>query len=587
MRDIKQWALDPQSSTIFWLSGIAGTGKSTIAHTLAKEWEEQGLLGGTFFFSRSQANISSASLFCTTISMQLTRAIPPLVSNVQNVLERHPDIPRKRLKEQWKHLVTEPLAKISKSAGMASSWILIVDALDECESEKDAETIIELLAELSTIRTIAIRVLLTSRPELRIHSNIPCRDLVLHEIPDDWVRRDISIFFRNELKGIQEKYQLEEGWPGEERLAQLCRKSMGLFIYATTACLFISDKFSGQETYQSLVSRFQKVIGALSILRNSLPLAELSALIAEPKGSVSSMLRSLCSVLDADLSEKPIRMIHPAFRDFLFDSSRCSSVSQFHIKYQEAHDSVLNHCIVVMSNYFEQNFYPDKLRGNIIPPIELSKYQVYAIEHLVYHAEQAGKSGDTIDTIYEFLKKHFLFWLETLCRIKQVSRGISMMEVLERICRVSSTLRQHINQLRFLYNQEIPSTMQISLLTFVQDAQRFALNYRHIIERAPEQIYGSALMFSPKGSQVRQQFWHLCLHGLANSLLRTKTGAMHYKYLRAIREASIQLRSLLMENTLPLDPLIKPYDFGVQRPAHFVKSLKTQTVPYFLFRFLT
>jgi hypothetical protein len=38
---------------MFWLNGLAGTGKSTIARTVAREYFEQGRLGASFFFSRS------------------------------------------------------------------------------------------------------------------------------------------------------------------------------------------------------------------------------------------------------------------------------------------------------------------------------------------------------------------------------------------------------------------------------------------------------------------------------------------------------------------------------------------------------
>ena len=40
----------------------------------------------------------------------------------------------------------------------------------------------------------------------------------------------------------------------------------------------------------------------------------------------------------------------------------------------------------------------------------------------------------------------------------------------------------------------------------VYDAKRFILSYRFIIETAPLQLYRSALVFSPKKSQIRRHF---------------------------------------------------------------------------------
>ena len=44
------------------------------------------------------------------------------------------------------------------------------------------------------------------------------------------------------------------------------------------------------------------------------------------------------------------------------------------------------------------------------------------------------------------------------------------------------------------------------LLALIQDAKRFILYNRSIIERAPLQVYASALVFSPGMSLIRRQF---------------------------------------------------------------------------------
>ncbi|KAJ7707855.1 hypothetical protein B0H14DRAFT_3025063 [Mycena olivaceomarginata] len=42
---LKQWANSTESSPIFWLSGMAGTGKSTVAYTLCECWLREHRLG--------------------------------------------------------------------------------------------------------------------------------------------------------------------------------------------------------------------------------------------------------------------------------------------------------------------------------------------------------------------------------------------------------------------------------------------------------------------------------------------------------------------------------------------------------------
>lgn len=48
---ITSWLDDPSSARLFWLSGLAGIGKSTIAKTIAHHADVHGILAGSFFFS--------------------------------------------------------------------------------------------------------------------------------------------------------------------------------------------------------------------------------------------------------------------------------------------------------------------------------------------------------------------------------------------------------------------------------------------------------------------------------------------------------------------------------------------------------
>jgi adenylylsulfate kinase-like enzyme len=56
---------------IFWLEGMAGTGKSTIARTTARELHGRGHLGAGFFFTHCGGDVGRAELFVTTIVSQL------------------------------------------------------------------------------------------------------------------------------------------------------------------------------------------------------------------------------------------------------------------------------------------------------------------------------------------------------------------------------------------------------------------------------------------------------------------------------------------------------------------------------------
>ena len=65
------WADGYGGKRIFWLNGMAGTGKSTIARTVAHHYSEQKRLGASFFFSRDGGDVGHAGKFFATIAWQL------------------------------------------------------------------------------------------------------------------------------------------------------------------------------------------------------------------------------------------------------------------------------------------------------------------------------------------------------------------------------------------------------------------------------------------------------------------------------------------------------------------------------------
>ncbi|KAJ7809941.1 hypothetical protein B0H14DRAFT_1493315 [Mycena olivaceomarginata] len=61
LRSLEAWTQDisADSSPVFWLSGMAGTGKSTIAYTLCQSLHRRDRLGASFFCSRNEEQTRS------------------------------------------------------------------------------------------------------------------------------------------------------------------------------------------------------------------------------------------------------------------------------------------------------------------------------------------------------------------------------------------------------------------------------------------------------------------------------------------------------------------------------------------------
>jgi Mrp family chromosome partitioning ATPase len=93
------WANNKDSRLMFWLSGMAGTGKSTIARTIAQSFASRGQLGASFFFEKGEGERGNASRFFTTIAVDLMAHEPGMLSVIQEALDKDSRIADKSPKD--------------------------------------------------------------------------------------------------------------------------------------------------------------------------------------------------------------------------------------------------------------------------------------------------------------------------------------------------------------------------------------------------------------------------------------------------------------------------------------------------------
>lgn len=111
-----EWAKNRDGKHIFWLSGMAGTGKSTIARTVAQSFAVKGQLGASFFFKKGEGDCGNASKLFTTLAADLMAYIPGLKSGIQKVIDAEPAIAEKALKDQFVKLILQPLSEIKQTS---------------------------------------------------------------------------------------------------------------------------------------------------------------------------------------------------------------------------------------------------------------------------------------------------------------------------------------------------------------------------------------------------------------------------------------------------------------------------------------
>jgi type II secretory pathway predicted ATPase ExeA len=163
LRQITDWA-QTSDKCIFWLTGMAGTEKSTISRTVADLFKKMGLLGATFFFKSDEADRANARRFFSTIAKQLMASNRQLAPSIAKAIQDDADMSTKALAQQFEKLLLQPL---SRGEQQETTSVIVIDALDECHND-DIEVLLKLLPQLQKSKSIRLRVFLTSRPELSI-----------------------------------------------------------------------------------------------------------------------------------------------------------------------------------------------------------------------------------------------------------------------------------------------------------------------------------------------------------------------------------------------------------------------------------
>ncbi|KAJ5246333.1 hypothetical protein N7468_001316 [Penicillium chermesinum] len=559
LQQIQAWLESTDSEAMYWLAGMAGTGKSTISRTVASAcchrtplgnqtaFPENVFLGGVFFFDKNEGDRSTARKLFTTLCKCLTEHLPGIKSDVSDYISSHPNIGNESISSQWKNLILDPLQKFDKKNLVSFTLVLVIDALDECESEDDIGIMLQLFSQVHILSTISLRFFVTSRPEATIQSSFDSvvdvavlrKELqkVALSIGTGNSVDDITRFLLHGIEQIAQRHSLTMGWPGKENVQKLSFKSDGLFIYAATACRFLGesritrnqrdarlksilegkvnekspqgnlDKMYMQiletsvtgdaidEEREQLCELFRNIVGALINLVEPLSMDHLANLLSLEFSDVSEILERLYSVLSfGENRTSPVTLVHLSFRDFLLDEHRCLE-SGFLIRQKEAHTILLHQCLAALSDTLKENICllpkPSSRATDVDLQVlekNISRHVQYASLHWVVHLRGASINPVDGSEVHEFLEIHILHWLESLSLMQKMSDGVSQVLLLAE------------------YIEALPAEGRGELRSLISDIKRFLLSFRIMVEETPLQIYTAAIAYSPKTSSVRKLF---------------------------------------------------------------------------------
>jgi hypothetical protein len=472
---LEHWLDDKQGQRIFWLNGLAGTGKSTIAQTFAEIAFAEGKLGASFFCSRDFEDRSNIKTIFPTLALQLAYRYQPFREELLQVLNANPGVGRQSPCSQLEELIVGPFKATHIST------LIIIDALDECKDVEPASAVLSMLSRYVD-KIPNVRFFITGRPEPRIRSGFRLellqpitKVLKLHEVKLEAVDNDIKLFLQTRLASLAKNrsdHNLTEDWPSPSDIEILCKKAAGFFIYASTVIKFVTSKTHTpaeqlnqitslpQSTFhegrsgidplytqvleqavdgvdvgdEELHSCLKTIVGAVVLAFNPLSVKALSDLLRVP--GTSTILRPLHSLLlIPDSAEDPIRIYHKSFPDFLMDPMRCKG-RWFFVDPSVHHRRILLSCLKLMGERLKRNIcnlddhaflrevedLPTCLKTHI--PDALG----YSCRFWTRHLVEIPSSSDDVEEVYKAIDGFFttclLHWIEVLSLTGNLDAGV-------------------------------------------------------------------------------------------------------------------------------------------------------------------
>lgn len=255
---LRRWITCTHNATsIFWLYGAAGVGKSAVAQTISEEFKTT-QLAATFFFSRADPSRNHLLSFFTTISYQLATSLElgRLLQNpIQTAVCDNPGILCAGLEEQYQKLMLKPCSRLTAEQWNSLPRLIVIDGLDECTKIPSQQCLLSIIRQIKTPTSplhLPFKFLICSRPEPRIRSAFShpdfCSVLNRADLGDEKFEsgKDITTLLRHGFGAIRQEHgpsmvHVPENWPGNDIIEQLVQKACGQFIYATTVLKYIGD----------------------------------------------------------------------------------------------------------------------------------------------------------------------------------------------------------------------------------------------------------------------------------------------------------------------------------------------------------
>jgi energy-coupling factor transporter ATP-binding protein EcfA2 len=451
---------DPDQRVVI-LSGSAGSGKSTIAKSVASILAEQKkVLAASFFFAWDTAERNHIKPLPTTLARQLADhddcfrrfLVKLIVEDRTGILDMDPHL-------QFQKLVVELLGQAPPTQ---TPWVICLDALDECGKDRGVLCLRWLSDNMNKIPK-NIRFFLTGRPNVpqylqfdKLHSLV--HEIILDDVDTSQVRQDIHLYVEKSLDGGT--WDVRDSWKAcPQDVKQITAHADGLFVFAATAVRYICSAVpqvhpqdsinfllggdpltdihdlyyrvldeaivvpdSKSLRAQNYFAHIKRILGTIVLLLKPQSPEALAKFLGMDVEDLRRTLHPLSAVIQIPREGGTIKIIHLSFREFLMSTIQerrldllCGTENQ--------KEEMASGILQIMETGLKFNIcdLPTSYLKNVDMPNITQSIQAGIPEHLQYacqfwadHVTAIPYNHEHAQATENFLLKKFLFWLEAL-----------------------------------------------------------------------------------------------------------------------------------------------------------------------------
>ncbi|KAH7236499.1 hypothetical protein BKA59DRAFT_487166 [Fusarium tricinctum] len=513
-RQYKQWYEDG-SNRLLWIKGDPGKGKTMLLCGIIDELEKSKPNAVFYFFCQaSDPSLRSAVYVLRGLIWSLVRTRPSLISYVREEYDQTgADIFVNH--NAW-HALSEMFdAILNDKASM--DCVFVIDALDECTDGK--EELIDLISRFSN--TCKARWIISSRNWQTIEGqldNVAADSRLQLELNATSIAEAVHYFINHKVEELSRGKRLNDDIR-VKLYEYLVSTADDTFLWVALVCeelskpkvttrhiLQVAHSFPSGLTKlyrrmmemmdQSLDKKLCEAVLALSAVAirplTLLEIATLDGRLEDLSGkpeAITDIVRSCGSFLT--IREDTVHIVHQSARDYLGKAFEIFPSGK-----ELQHYEIFIRSLKTMNRKLRRNMYELEstvLIDEITPPKNQPLNEIqYACIHWVDHfdkwyCEETHRS-DLDNPAYALLLTFFttkcLYWFEAMSLLHHVTDTIKALQKLKRLI------------------QSAPQEVK----DLIEDANRWVLTHKRIMDSAPMQLYDSALLFSPQWSKIRQNF---------------------------------------------------------------------------------